>query len=313
MPAAGSGALDLDLAAEPALGEQVAHDALGRGGAADVAHADEQDAHDPEECPVMELGLTDKVCVVTGASSGIGLATARKLCDEGARVLFVARDGARLQEVASSCGGDYLAADVTDADADERIIATCAEQMGGVDVLVNNAGTSFVRRLGELTDEDWRAQYELHVMAPMRLMRAFAPAMAEAGGGRIVNVSSSSGRRPSGRLDASYSVTKAAELSLSRVFADAFASKGVLVNAVTPGAVEGELWTEEGGLADQIAARSGKTRDEVLESTRQSPPLGRMGSDDEVAAVIAFLCSELASDVAGAAWAVDGGTVPTVG
>jgi NAD(P)-dependent dehydrogenase (short-subunit alcohol dehydrogenase family) len=85
------------------------------------------------------------------------------------------------------------------------------------------------------------------------------------------------------------------------------------VNAVTPGAVEGELWTEEGGLADQIAARSGRTRDEVLESTRQSPPLGRMGSDDEVAAVIAFLCSELASNVAGAAWAVDGGAVPTSG
>jgi 3-oxoacyl-[acyl-carrier protein] reductase len=172
---------------------------------------------------------------------------------------------------------------------------------------------SRARALDDLTDADWQEQWELHVMAPMRLMRAFAPAMAEAGGGRIVNVSSSSGRRPSGRLDASYSVTKAAELSLSRVFADAFASKGVLVNAVTPGAVEGELWTEEGGLADQIAARSGKTRDEVLESTRQSPPLGRMGSDDEVAAVIAFLCSELASDVAGAAWAVDGGTVPTVG
>ncbi|HET8822108.1 MAG TPA: SDR family oxidoreductase, partial [Thermoleophilaceae bacterium] len=106
--------------------------------------------------------------------------------------------------------------------------------------------------------------------------------------------------------------TKAAQLSLSRVYADAFAGSGVLVNAVTPGAVEGELWTEEGGLADQIAARTGKTRDEVLASTRASPPVGRMGTDDEVAAVIAFLCSERASNVAGAAWAVDGGTVPTL-
>ena len=150
-------------------------------------------------------------------------------------------------------------------------------------------------------------------MAPMRLMRSLAPAMAEAGGGRIVNVSSSSGRRPSGRLDASYSVTKAAELSLSRVFADAFAAKGVLVNAVTPGAIDGELWQEKGGLADQIAARTGETRDEVLEATRSSPPLGRMGTDDEVAAVIAFLCSQRASNVAGAAWAVDGGAVPTIG
>jgi 3-oxoacyl-[acyl-carrier protein] reductase len=246
----------------------------------------------------MNLGLEGRVCAVTGGTRGIGAATARMLAQEGARVLSVARHGADVE------------LDVTAPDAAERLLAACPEPPWA---LVNNAGTSQARALEDLTDADWQEQWELHVMAPMRLMRAFAPAMAEAGGGRIVNVSSSSGRRPSGRLDASYSVTKAAELSLSRVFADAFASKGVLVNAVTPGAVEGELWTEEGGLADQIAARSGKTRDEVLESTRQSPPLGRMGSDDEVAAVIAFLCSELASDVAGAAWAVDGGTVPTVG
>ena len=177
---------------------------------------------------------------------------------------------------------------------------------------MNNAGTSQARALEELTDADWQEQWELHVMAPMRLMRALAPAMVAAGGGRIVNVSSSSGRRPSGRLDASYSVTKAAELSLSRVFADAFAAQGVLVNAVTPGPVEGELWKEEGGLADQIAARTGSTRDEVLAATGSRPPLGRMGSADEVAAVIAFLCSERASNVTGAAWAVDGGSVPTV-
>jgi 3-oxoacyl-[acyl-carrier protein] reductase len=177
--------------------------------------------------------------------------------------------------------------------------------------LVNNAGTSQARALEELTDADWQEQWDLHVMAPMRLMRALAPAMAAAGGGRIVNVSSSAGRRPSGRLDASYSVTKAAELSLSRLFADAFAGQGVLVNAVAPGAIEGELWTSECGLADQLAARTGKSREEVLESTRSSPPLGRMGTDEEVAAVIAFLCSELASNVAGATWAVDGGSVPT--
>ncbi|MET0614445.1 MAG: SDR family oxidoreductase, partial [Thermoleophilaceae bacterium] len=177
--------------------------------------------------------------------------------------------------------------------------------------LVNDAGTSHARALDDLTDADWNAQWELHVMGPMRLMRALAPAMADAGGGRIVNVSSSSGRRPSGRLDACYSVTKAAQLSLSRVFADAFAARGVLVNAVAPGAVEGELWEGEGGLADQIAARTGQTRDEVLEATRSSPPLGRMGTDEEIAAVIAFLCSERASNVVGATWAVDGGAVPT--
>ena len=245
----------------------------------------------------MNLGLEGRVCVVTGGTRGIGAATARMLAQDGARVLTVARSR-----------GD-LELDVTAPDAGELLLQACPEPPWA---LVNNAGTSQARGLDDLSDADWQEQWELHVMAPMRLMRAVAPAMAEAGGGRIVNVSSSAGRRPSRRLDASYSVTKAAQLSLSRVYADAFAERGVLVNAVTPGAIEGELWTEEGGLADQIATRTGKTRDEVLESTRASPPVGRMGTDDEVAAVIAFLCSERASNVAGAAWAVDGGTVPTL-
>ena len=246
----------------------------------------------------MNLGLEGMVCVVTGGTRGIGAATVRMLAQEGARVLSVARSDADLE------------LDVTAPHAGERLLEACADTPWA---LVNSAGVSQARALGDLTDADWQEQWDLHVMAPMRLMRALAPAMAEAGGGRIVNVSSSSGRRPSGRLDASYSVTKAGQLSLSRVFADAFAANGVLVNAVTPGAIDGELWNEQGGLADQIAARTGQTRDEVLEATRSSPPVGRMGTDHEVAAVITFLCSELASNVAGAAWAVDGGTVPTIG
>jgi 3-oxoacyl-[acyl-carrier protein] reductase len=245
----------------------------------------------------VNLGLDGRICVVTGATRGIGAATARMLSQEGARVLSVARHGAELE------------LDVTAPDAAERVLEACPAAPWA---LVNAAGGSGTRPIDELSDADWQAQWELHVMGPMRLMRALAPAMAEAGGGRIVNVASSSGKRPSGRLDASYSVTKAAALSLSRVFADSWASRGVLVNAVAPGPIEGEAWTGDGGLADQLAKRSGRTREEVLESTGAGLPRGRMGTDDEAAAVIAFLCSERASNVVGAAWSVDGGAVPTI-
>jgi NAD(P)-dependent dehydrogenase (short-subunit alcohol dehydrogenase family) len=245
----------------------------------------------------LNLGLEGRLCVVTGATRGIGAATARMLAQEGADVLTVARHGADLE------------LDVTAPDAAERIRAA---RPGTPWALVNNAGSSQARPLDELTDEDWQEQWEIHVMAPMRLMRALAPAMAEAGGGRIVNVASSSGKRPSRRLDAPYSVTKAAQLSLSRLFADTWSAQGVLVNALAPGPIEGDTWTAPGGLAEQIAARSGTTPEEVLQGTRASVPLGRMGHDEEIAAVAVFLCSQLSSNVTGAAWSVDGGSVPTI-
>jgi 3-oxoacyl-[acyl-carrier protein] reductase len=109
-----------------------------------------------------------------------------------------------------------------------------------------------------------------------------------------------------------YSVTKAAQLSLSRAFADLYAAKGVLVNAVAPGPIAGELWDGPGGLADQLAAKRGTTRETVLEQTAARIPLQRLARSEEVAAVIVFLCSEQASNVTGAAWSVDGGTVPVI-
>ncbi len=122
-------------------------------------------------------------------------------------------------------------------------------------------------------------------MGPMRLMKACAPYMAQAGGGRIVNVCSSAGKRPS-LTNAAYSVTKAAQLSLSRTFADAWAGEGVLVNAVTPGAVSSSLWMDEGGLADQVAEQKGIDREEALSAQADKIPLGRFGTEEEIAAVI---------------------------
>ncbi len=260
----------------------------------------------------MELGLRDSVCIVTGASSGIGRATAMMLASEGAATLLVARGEEGLSQVAEECAGaEVLALDITGIDAGERLLGACLERFGRVDALVNNAGTSAVRSLEQLTEEDWQGQWELNVLGPMRLMRAVAPAMAERGYGRIVNVCSSSGKRPSG-TNMAYSVTKAAQLSLSRAFADLYAKRGVLVNAVAPGPVADQLWLGSGGMADQLARVRDVSREQVLEEVGSRAPLGRFGSAEEIAAVIVFLCSELASNVAGAAWSVDGGSVPVI-
>src|SRR4051812_43481284 len=144
----------------------------------------------------MDLGLKDRVCVITGASRGIGRALSAQLASEGARVLMVARSEEPLREAADEIGAEWLAADVTDPDVPERVVACAAEQMGRLDVLVNNAGTSFNKPPDELTDDDWQGQWELHVMASMRLMRAAAPRMAGAGGGGLVNGAASAGERP---------------------------------------------------------------------------------------------------------------------
>lgn len=261
----------------------------------------------------MDLGLHGKVCVVTGASRGIGRATAERLAAEGARVLLVARGEAEVRAAAEACGegAEWIACDVTDADADAEIVAEATEQMGGIDVLVNNAGTTFARGIDELTDTDWLEQYALHVLAPMRLMRAAAPHMAAHGGGRIVNVASSAGKRPS-LMNPAYSVTKAAQLSLSRVFADLYAADGVLVNAVTPGGTASELWMDAGGMADQVAGRRGITREQAIAEQRAKIPLGRLADPGEIADVIVFLCSARSGAVTGAAWSADGGSVQVI-
>jgi 3-oxoacyl-[acyl-carrier protein] reductase len=269
----------------------------------------------------MDLGLKGRTCVVTGASRGIGRETARQLCAEGANVVLVARHEQRLAEAAdeaaaagSDAGGQAagVSLDVTAEDAGERMLGEASERFGALDVLVNNAGAARWRDLDEVPDEDWRAQYELNVMAPLRAMRAAAPRMVERGWGRIVNVCSTAGKRPSLAMP-EYSVAKAAELSLSRLFADRYASSGVLVNAICPGPVEAELWMEPGGLLDQSQKMSGAgSREEALANAGAKRPIGRLAQVGEIASAIVFLCSGRASYVSGAAWSVDGGTVQVI-
>ena len=265
----------------------------------------------------MDLGLAGKACVVTGASRGIGREVARRLCAEGASVLMVARSEESLAEAAgeaASGAGDAiaLALDVTEPDAGERIVAAATESFGQLDVLVNNAGTSRWRSLDEVPDADWQAAWDVNVMAPLRAMRATIPGMRERGWGRIVNVASTAGKRPSAMMP-EYSVAKAAELSLSRLVADLYAKDGVAVNAVCPGPTKSALWMDPGGLLDQSQKAGGhESREEALEASGTKRPIGRMADVGEVAGTIVFLCSEAASYVSGAAWSVDGGTVQVI-
>jgi 3-oxoacyl-[acyl-carrier protein] reductase len=252
----------------------------------------------------LDLGLRDRVCVVTGSTSGIGLAAARMLAEEGARVVTSGRSGApNVGEVL------HVSGDLADPAAPAELIQRASE-VGPVDCLVNNVGSAYQADFDELTDDQWDEMWNLNVMSYVRAIRAALPAMRERGGA-IVNVSSTAGKRPSTSMP-NYTVTKAAVLSLSRLVADLYAKDGIRCNAIAPGPTATDAWLAPGGLADQQAERTEKSRDEVLDAVAKGRPLGRLAEPAEIATVIVFLCSDRASYVTGSAWSADGGTVPII-
>ena len=255
----------------------------------------------------MKLGLEERVCVVTGSTEGIGQEAARMLAEEGARVVTCGR-----RESAPGVGETlHVALDLSLPSAPGELVDAAEQAFGRVDCLVNNVGVAYQTSFEELTDEDWASMWELNVMSYVRAIQAVLRGMRERGSGRIVNVSSTAGKRPSIGMP-NYSVTKAAVLSLSRLVADVYAKDGILCNAIAPGPTASPAWLASGGLADQSAERSGKSRDDVLEGVGKGRPLGRLAEPEEIAAVIVFLCSDRASYVTGSAWSADGGTVPII-
>jgi NAD(P)-dependent dehydrogenase (short-subunit alcohol dehydrogenase family) len=256
----------------------------------------------------MDLGLRDRTCLVTGSTAGIGLETARLLVAEGAHVIATGRDPARVAQAKERSGAAAgIVADLSTPDGPARLLA----EAGPVECLVNNVGEAYQVSFEELTDEQWDSMWQLNVMSYVRCIRAVLPTMRAAGRGVIVNVSSTAGKRPSTGMP-NYSVTKAAVLSLSRLVADLYAKDGIRCNAVAPGPTATGAWLDEGGLADQQAARSNNTRVKVIEAVGKGRPLGRLAEPEEIAAVICFLCSERSSYVTGSAWSADGGTVPII-
>jgi NAD(P)-dependent dehydrogenase (short-subunit alcohol dehydrogenase family) len=260
----------------------------------------------------MDLRLAGRVCVITGSTTGIGLAVARLLVAEGATVVVHGRRPETVEraraEAAAALG---VAADFADPSAPAAVIDAAETAFGRVDCLVNNVGVAYQASFDALTEEDWESMWQLNVMSYVRAIQAVLPGMRERRYGRIVNVSSTAGKRPSTGMP-NYTVTKAAVLSLSRLVADLYARDGILCNAVAPGPTASPAWIGKGGLADQLAAKTGKTREEVLADVGKGRPLGRLAEPEEIAAVVVFLCSDLASYVTGAAWSADGGTVPVI-
>jgi len=242
----------------------------------------------------VDLGLVDNVCLVTGSTSGIGSETAKLLRAEGATVVTTGRSGGEVP------------ADLSQPGEPERVVQETIERYGRLDVLVNNVGYSEIRRLEQLTDDDWQTSFEVNLMSAVRATKAALPGMRERGSGTIVNVASTAAKRPSTGMP-DYSVMKAALLSFSRLVADLHAKEGIRCNAVTPGPTATQAWLGEGGLADQQGER-----EEVLAKVAAGRPLGRFAQPEEIAAVIVFLCSPRASYVTGAAWSADGGTVPII-
>ncbi len=252
----------------------------------------------------MDLSLDGKRAVVTGASLGIGEAAVKELADLGADVVFCARNAEAVETLAGySDNVTGLVADMGDKASTEAFL-DAVEEGGGADILVNNVGASPSRNFLYMTDEDWQELHELNLLSAIRCTRRLLPQMRKNKWGRVVMIASGAAKYPNAAL-IDYGATKAAMISISKSLARKYGSDGVLVNSVLPGLIHTAMWER---AATEIAEANNTSMDKVLENNGRSVPVGRYGRSEEVAAMIAFLCTNAASYVNGTAIEVDGGS-----
>lgn len=263
----------------------------------------------------MDLGLRDKVAVITGGSVGIGLAVAKGLAAEGAHIVLVARDQARLEaartEVAAAAKVRVttVSCDVATAEGCTTALAAIDAAFGGADILLNNAGTGSNETIMEAADTKWQYYWDLHVMAAARLARGLVPSMKHRGGGVILNNASICAAQPLW-YEPIYNVTKAALVMLSKTMATEFIKDGIRVNAINPGFVLTPDWIK---TAKQLTANTGGDWHGYIDTlAKENAPIGRFSSPEEIADFFVFLCSARASYSVGSTYFVDGGMLKTV-
>ena len=259
----------------------------------------------------MDLGLKDKVAIVTGGSRGIGKACAKELLAEGARVIIVSKDAAVNAAAARELGKDFdtadralgVAADLTDDQAIAAMVAQAAEKFGRIDILVNSAATVIPQDFFKMADGALTALLEQKFNPAARAIRHVVPHMRQRQWGRIINISGLAGRQPHYPVVPA-ALNNSAMLNLTKALAAELAKDNILVNAVVPYIIDTE---RQDDTMREWAATTGQTEAEVRRQRVSRLPVGRMGRPEEVAAVVAFMASERASYVVGTAWYVDGG------